>query len=621
MKFIFSFVFFGVAFLQAQVELDSLVVSANRVGLAPELTGRRVVQITAEDIAKIPAATLDDVLRMVAGVEIQSRGGLGVQSDFTIRGSGFNGVLLLIDGVRFNDPQTGHFLSDFPIPLHEIAKIEVLQGAAAAFYGPDAVGGVIHVFTKTATLASEKGVMAGLGGGSYGYNQGDFNVQVLPKSGWKIGAAFNIARADGQTIRDVNGTPVSRRGRPLKTDFDRVTATLASHKVTDNRTYFARFGYDNRDFSAFHFYTNFASDSARENTTTAWLQGGVSLKDEGGRVINLSSVLKQHEDQYVYNPLTAANIHTSRLWQVDANFLQVGNKLQLTSGISARWQGIESNNLGTHADVLGNVHAALTLLPSSAFSLTVGSGAHYHPTYGLYALPQAQFALNFAKATFRASVAQAVRTPDYTERYINRALVLPRGRNYGNPDLKPETSLGFDAGLALRLHPTFLIQFGAFQRKTENVIDWSKNTAADTVWLARNILTVENLGAEVSLQTKIEKIQLHINYNFLDAKLDNPNNYLFKYALNNAKHVASIRAIREIYGFQTMLQGFYKKPLLNTAKDYVVFDVKATNPFDWDVVKGSFWLEVRNILNKSYADLFDAQMPKRGFYAGFNFKF
>lgn len=609
---------FSISF--AQIPLDSIVVTANRVGLSPELSGRRVIEIRAEQIQQTPANNIDEVLRSVAGVEIQSRGGFGVQSDFTIRGSGFNGVLVLIDGIRYNDPQTGHFLSDFPIPLHEIAKIEVLQGSASALYGPDAVGGVIQIFTKTVHDSANKGVSAGLGGGAYGYNQGDFNAAIRPKPDWNIGAAFHLARADGQPIYNNLGQPVIRRNRPLKRDFERTSGTIASKYRKGNQAFWGRFGFDQRAFSAFHYYTNFASDSAREATSTLWLQGGWQQKNKDGRQLQILTALKQHQDEYIYNPLTAANIHTNRLWQTDLNFQQIGQKVQLIGGISGRWQGVESNNLGTHADLLANAHAALSLIPNKSVALTIGSGAHYHPTYGFYALPQAQMALHAEKTTFRASVGQSVRTPDYTERYINRRLTQPRGRNYGNPDLSPETALNFDAGIDTQVS-TVALQFSVFQRNAKNIIDWSKTTASDTVWLARNILDLRTRGIEISAQTTIQKVNLQLNYNFLDASLENPQNYLFKYALNHAKHLVSLRASRNLFGFQTALQAQYKKPLSTTAKDYFVLDLKTKLPFDWEIIQGNLWAEVRNLFDKSYADIFDAEMPRRGIYAGFNLKF
>jgi vitamin B12 transporter len=76
-------------------------------------------------------------------------GPMGTQSDFVLRGGTFQQVLVVLDGLRLNDPITGHFSSYVPITPGEIERIEVLKGASSAIYGSDAVGGVIHIITKT----------------------------------------------------------------------------------------------------------------------------------------------------------------------------------------------------------------------------------------------------------------------------------------------------------------------------------------------------------------------------------------------------------------------------------------------------------------------------------------
>src|SRR5690625_1230836 len=143
----------GVAF-EAALQ-DSIVVTALRHSADVRQTGRRVAVITAADLQQLPVASFDELIRFVGGVETQTRGGFGVQSDVTMRGSSFDGVVILLDGVRLHDPQSGHFLSNFPIPLSEIARVEVVRGPAARRYGPDAVGGVIQFFTWRGLSATD----------------------------------------------------------------------------------------------------------------------------------------------------------------------------------------------------------------------------------------------------------------------------------------------------------------------------------------------------------------------------------------------------------------------------------------------------------------------------------
>ena len=78
-------------------------------------------------------------MKFIPGVEVQSRGPLGAQSDISLRGSTFQQVLVLLDGLRINDPNTGHFSGYLPITPSQIDRIEVLKGAASSVYGADAL--------------------------------------------------------------------------------------------------------------------------------------------------------------------------------------------------------------------------------------------------------------------------------------------------------------------------------------------------------------------------------------------------------------------------------------------------------------------------------------------------
>ena len=140
-------------------ELDPVTVTASQNPAKVSQTGRNLIVISGERFEQLPVHSTDELLRYVPGIELQSRGPFGSQSDITIRGGTFQQVLVIIDGVRVNDPNTGHFTSYIPIAATEIERIEILKGASSALYGSDAVGGVIHIITKT--FAAKKDVSKG----------------------------------------------------------------------------------------------------------------------------------------------------------------------------------------------------------------------------------------------------------------------------------------------------------------------------------------------------------------------------------------------------------------------------------------------------------------------------
>ena len=132
-----------------EIDLDPVTVTSSLTPVNTSKTGRNIIIIKGDRFNSLPVNSLDELLRYVPGIEIQSRGPMGAQSDIVMRGGTFQQVLVILDGIRLNDPVTGHFNSYIPIAPAEIDRIEILKGASSALYGSEAVGGVIHIITKS----------------------------------------------------------------------------------------------------------------------------------------------------------------------------------------------------------------------------------------------------------------------------------------------------------------------------------------------------------------------------------------------------------------------------------------------------------------------------------------
>ena len=179
---IFSFLLFGsyfFSFAQDSIPtLSTITLTAHGSAQPVSRTGRSIWIIPGSLLRQLPVYSVDDLLRFIPGVEVQQRGPQGVQGDILIRGGTFQQVLVLIDGVRYNDPLTGHFNAYLPIDPLEIDRIEILKGPASAVWGSEAVGGVIQIFTKTFSL-SHKALLSkqvssfqtGAATGSYSFSQ------------------------------------------------------------------------------------------------------------------------------------------------------------------------------------------------------------------------------------------------------------------------------------------------------------------------------------------------------------------------------------------------------------------------------------------------------------------
>ncbi len=480
---------------------DTVVVTASRAPESARRAGQRVTVITAEQIARMPAASLDEVLRTAAGVDVLSRGPFGVQSDLTIRGATFGGVLLLIDGVRFNDPMTNHFLTDLPIPLGEIARIEVLRGPATALYGPDALGGVVHILTKTALGGA--GLAAAVTRGAHGYNS-----TSLTFGGGGLGIGAEDARAQGEAVPVISGTTPAgavtgydySRATNLTYDFNRRALTGALRGRVKGVDAFVRYGFDEHAFSAVRFYSVFASDSAREGTKTHWIQASAG-QQRGATRWRAALGLRRHTDRYLFRPHAVANEHES-----GQGVLSLDGEQRLAPGLYAGAGAlliaryVDSNNLGQHDDRSGGAYVQARYAHGD-FAAAAAARVDHDPGYGTEVTPQLRLAYAAPVWGVHASAGRAVRAPSYAERYFNATLAKPRGRDYGAPGLRAERAWNTEAGADLRPHQALTLRATAFRRTTDGLIDFVR-LPADTVYRAQNLLDVTVQGVETETRRR-----------------------------------------------------------------------------------------------------------------------
>ena len=151
----------------SQESLDEVIVSSPRLNTSFSENIKSLSIITAEEIENLPVSNLTDLLRTQAGIEIRSQGVEGSQADIYIRGGTFDQVLILIDGIRVDDPQTGHHTLNSAIPLEVIERIEIIKGPSARVYGHNALTGAINIVTKKYESNNSK---LTIGQGSFNYN-------------------------------------------------------------------------------------------------------------------------------------------------------------------------------------------------------------------------------------------------------------------------------------------------------------------------------------------------------------------------------------------------------------------------------------------------------------------
>ena len=182
----------------AQLQLKEQVVTASRVATP-------VTDVIA-DVSIIDRVTLDlagqssirDVLSQQPGVQIVSSGSYRSNTSIFLRGAVTSQTLVLIDGVRVGSATAGGAAME-NLPLERIERIEILRGAASALYGPDAVGGVIQIFTRGPSQALALGASVGVG--TDGQQQASAHVSG---SSGAIGYSLGVSREKASGITAIS---------------------------------------------------------------------------------------------------------------------------------------------------------------------------------------------------------------------------------------------------------------------------------------------------------------------------------------------------------------------------------------------------------------------------------
>ena len=136
--------------------LDEVVVSSTKINLPFSKNFRTIEIISSEQIALSAATNVSDLLQQTIGIDIRKRGVSGTQGDLYIRGGGFDQTLLLIDGMKMDDAQTGHHTLNMILPLYLIERIEIIKGPAARIFGQNAFNGAINIVTKEVKTETRK---------------------------------------------------------------------------------------------------------------------------------------------------------------------------------------------------------------------------------------------------------------------------------------------------------------------------------------------------------------------------------------------------------------------------------------------------------------------------------
>lgn len=494
-------------------ELDTLLVQA-----ASRLPGgadsRAVTLIGRDALERRSVATVSEALRWVLGADLQARS--PAQGDLSLRGSSYEGVLVLVDGVRMSDPQTGHFDLDLTVPLERVERIEVVLGPASAQFGADAVGGVVNVVTRRGSNELDVRAEAGsFGRRSIAASRG------IAAGPWDMGIAMERTDSDGHRVG---------------TDYEVSLLDAHVQRSVGAGLLGITFGHARRDFGAADFYGPFPAFEATRTTTASAHWSG----DVGRLEIMPRFTFRRHVDDFILfrdDPDVYRNNHVSD--QIGGD---VAVRYDIDEGTSTVFGGewaresLESNNLGNRAQDRVAGFAEVSTLIGSVRS-NAGVRVDHREGFDVFVSPSLSLSVPIHPAvSLRAGAGRAFRTPTWTDRYYEDPA------NIGTADLDSERSWTVEAGADARLPGGGVLGATVFRRKSDSLIDWARPADDDTAqWRTRNVESATFDGLEVSARIPLgDRVMAHGTGSWLSLTTSEESGFTSKSTLRPIVRAAGV---------------------------------------------------------------------------------
>jgi outer membrane cobalamin receptor len=479
----------------------------------------RSVEIISPRDQPLVSNSVVDLLRQDPSLNLQSRAPNGVQADLSIRGTTFEQSLILLNGLRINDPETGHLNLDIPIPLDAITRIDVLHGSGSTFYGSDAIGGAVNLLTQPPTPGLT--IVGSAGAGSF----------------YSIEQHLRASYTQGPIAEQLTGSRDTSDGFIPDRNYSSNALASETWLTTKPGTTDILLATSDRPYGANLFYGPYPS----WERTKGWF---ASIQQQLGQQTAASFGYRRHSDLYVLyvdQPAIYENNHITTSYE---GALRRADNLTpnttLSYGLEADGDAIHSNSLGEHARNQGAGYANLSLRALGKFSLSLGARDEVLSSNGNVFSPSVAAAYTLTHTTrLRASAGHGFRLPTFVDLYYADPTTI------GNPNLKPESSWSYEAGLDWTpSNGRLTLTATAFRLQQKDSIDYSKLAlATDALTFAEpyqavNIQNLNITGAETTLRLRLsENQQLQFSYTAVHAASPPPNlisEYAYNYAAQNA---------------------------------------------------------------------------------------
>lgn len=596
---------------EKQVNLEEItVVSSPRIELPFSESSKTVQLISKEEIINSPANNVAELLQQVAGIDIRRRGVSGMQADLYIRGGGFDQTLLLIDGIKVEDAQTGHHTMNMALPIEVIERIEIIKGSASRIYGQNAFTGAINIIT---TKAVEDIVSIGLESGSYEQQNASVTISRNIKN---KSVLFHYSNNSSQ-------------GHKYNTDYKNENYFLKNSFEIKGLPIDMISSFNERKFGANGFYASPEAIDQYEETQASLL--GFSTKIvRKNLIIKPKLYWKRNQDMYVYlreNPSVYRNLHITNKIGMEVNGSYVS-----TTGVTGFGAGVSSiklssNNLGNRDRTVVDLFVEhqmkfaknkIDLTPGVAFSYfsDVSTNQNYQNNFfrNFFMYPGLDVGYNLNdNIKLYSNIGYTYRVPTYTDLFYSSPTTI------GNENLNPEKAFTQEFGVRYN-KDNFNFTFNLYNRDASDVIDYVKNVES-AAWEAFNIRDINTKGYEIGVSydfylATFLKHSINIGYSNIKDDLKETEFNFSRYSLNSLKnHITSSYSFEiKKYLKSTVV---YKYAERSFGEDYSVMDFKLS----YDLKNYNISVTGNNLFDTVYSETNLVEMPGRNFLVGLNAKF
>ena len=576
---------------QDTTNLKEVIVSTSKLEIPFSKNFRTVTVISSNYIKNSPATNVSDLLQEITGIDVRRRGVGGIQGDLYIRGGGFDQTLLLVDGMKMDDVQTGHHTLNMILPLYLIERIEIIKGPAARIFGQNAFNGAINIVTKD--------VIGEIG-------KADFRVNEISFGSFEqknISASTKIITSKVKTLISYSGNRSD--GYRHNTDFKKNNYFVKSSIKSNGFPVDIIASFTENKFGANGFYASPSATEQYEETQASLIGLSTSIKSQKF-IISPKLYWRRGQDEYIYirdNPSVYRNLHKTNKVSAELSGSYFSNSGVTGFGIDLSTVNISSNNLGEHDRNTVSAYIDHTFkLFDEKLVVSPGISASYFSDMSFHSFPGIDLGYNL-NSSFKlySNIGKTYRIPTYTDLYYSDRTTI------GNENLNPESAISTELGFKYDTS-NLKITGALFNREAKNIIDYVKENEND-LWSAVNIGSLKTTGFELDFRYNF-KNQNYFNLGYTNIK---DNNYVTninfsKYSLNSFKHQL-VSKLNLSYLKNISHSIVYKYLERSDNSNYSVLDSKI-------IYKKGLFICVNNLLDTAYSETNLVPMPGRNFLVG-----